>query len=159
MDYKMILQNLNLIFVYLIKSRAVLFGFPLSMFLHRQCFKEPATHSAHHMSLSSRLTLLKVCLNDLWGRAGYKGQKDQVLKDRQREGNWGQKKRGALLDLYHNTRECVYESNQSCSVWLDSDIHVHTHTNTHRHARWAIIQLCVCFCLGDTALCSHLLSD
>lgn len=60
----------------IIRSTTQLFGFP-----H---FPLSATHSAHHMSLTFRITLLKLCLNDLWGQAGYRGHEDQGLKDGRR---------------------------------------------------------------------------
>lgn len=72
----------------IIRSTTQLFGFP-----H---FPLSAAHSAHHMSLTFRITLLKLCLNDLWGQAGYRGHEGQGLKDGQRlcaqgrggEGKW-----------------------------------------------------------------------
>lgn len=127
----------------IIRSTTQLFGFP-----H---FPLSATHSAHHMSLTFRITLLKLCLNDLWGQAGYRGHEDQGLKDGQRlcaEGRGGE--HWATVSSRRNTPP-TFQTSKS-RVELDRG---HTHTCTRR----ALIQPRVCFCPGDTALCYHLVSD
>lgn len=84
-------------------------------------------------------------------RRDTRGHKDQVLKDRQR---------GQMRGKGTRSYAGLVSQNSGICLGIKSELVILTGlTQTHTQHNTLIIQLWVCFCLGDTALCSHLLSD